>query len=255
MAWLPITLLCSSALGAAADTGQAVQWVGRFGDQTDRSQHPPPSPDLPPPWQIQQLDPTVPATRYNRRHWDGVAAIEAHAQASMALLARPVEVDLGRRPVLCWRWRVDAPLKSADATTRAGDDFAARLYLSFSVADKYLGWGTRLKLSLARGRWGEQVPDAAISYVWDNRLPVGSQLANAYTERTRMRVVQSGSQAAGRWVSERRDVAADFAQAFGHPALRLHALAVASDTDNTGETAHAGFADLHFVSHEQPCQF
>jgi hypothetical protein len=32
-------------------------------------------------------------------------------------------------------------------------------------------------------------------------------------------------------------------------------LAVASDTDNTGETARAGFADLHFVGAEEPCEF
>lgn len=251
--------LSSAPLLAAPGEADAVRWVGRFSENP--AGHPADSTAAtrpPSPWQVQQLDPKVPATRYTRRLWDGVPAIEAHADASMALFARPLEIDLSdlsRLPMLCWRWRVDAPLKTADARTRAGDDFAARLYLSFTLADEHLGWGTRLQLRLARSRWGEQVPDAALSYVWDNRLPVDSVLANAYTARTQMWVLRSGSQSAGAWVTERRDVVADFARAFGHPPQRLHALALASDTDNTGESAHAGFADLHFVGREQPCQF
>jgi hypothetical protein len=32
-------------------------------------------------------------------------------------------------------------------------------------------------------------------------------------------------------------------------------LAVTADTDNTGEQAHAGFADVHFVARAAPCGF
>lgn len=34
---------------------------------------------------------------------------------------------------------------------------------------------TRTKLALARSIFGQSVPDAAISYVWDNRYPVGTR--------------------------------------------------------------------------------
>jgi hypothetical protein len=30
-------------------------------------------------------------------------------------------------------------------------------------------------------------------------------------------------------------------------------MALASDTDNTGESAHAGFADFHFVAEKEAC--
>jgi len=43
--------------------------------------------------------------------------------------------------------------------------------------------------------------------------------------------------------------------AFGSPLARLSQFPVAADTDNTGETAHAGFADFHFVAKEAGCAF
>jgi hypothetical protein len=219
-------------------------WVGRFA---------PADGGLPAPWQVVQLDPDIAPTRYRLREWDGVAAVEAHAVKSMALLARPLDIDLAKTPVLCWRWRIDAPLKNADMTTRAGDDYAARVYLSFDVPPGTLGLGTRLALGLARALRGQQVPDAAINYVWDNRHAVGIWQPNAYSERTRMRVQRSGAADAGRWVDERRDVAADFRRAFGHAPARLTGLAIASDTDNTGEDARAGFADFRFVGKDEAC--
>jgi hypothetical protein len=124
---------------------------------------------IPAPWRVEQPDPKVPATRYRARLWDGVHAVEAHAVASMALLARPVAIDLAATPILCWRWRIDAPLQGADMTRKSGDDYAARVYLSFEVAPERLGVTTRMALGLARGVYGAQLPDAAINYIWDNR--------------------------------------------------------------------------------------
>ena len=63
---------------------------------------------IPAPWRVEQPDTRVPATRYRARLWAGVHAVEAHAVASMALLARPVAIDLAATPILCWRWRIDA---------------------------------------------------------------------------------------------------------------------------------------------------
>jgi hypothetical protein len=218
-------------------------WVGRF----------PESGAIPTPWQIEHLNKDFAPTHYGLRMWDGVPAVEAHAVKSMALLARPVDIDLARTPILCWRWRIDAPLKTADMRTKAGDDYAARVYLSFAVSPDTLGVGTRIALGVARALRGNQVPDAAINYVWDNRQPVGTWQPNAYTDRARMLVLRSGGADAGRWVGERRDVGADFHKAFGHAPLRLTGLAIATDTDNTGEEARAGFADFAFVARDTPC--
>ena len=122
-----------------------------------------------------------------------------------------------------------------------------------AVAPEALGFGTRVKLALARSIYGDQVPDAALNYVWDNRHAIGTLRDNAYTDRTRMLVLRSGAQDAGRWVLERRNVAEDFKLAFGNLPATLNGLALASDTDNTGGVAHAGFAQFRFVADADEC--
>lgn len=209
---------------------------------------------VPSPWRVERLDANIPATRYRLRDWDGVTAIEARAEASMALLARPlVIVDLEKTPILCWQWRIEAPLVGADMARKSGDDYAARVYVSFSIPPAQLSFITRAAIGLARSIYGEHVPDAAINYVWDNRYPSGTRQFNTYTDRVHMVVMRSGGQQAGRWVRERANVLADFRQAFGSSTPSLVALAVAADTDNTGESAHSGFANFRFVSRADTC--
>ncbi len=210
---------------------------------------------IPPPWTLVRLSEKLSPTHYQLREWEGVTAIEAIANASMALLARPLEIHLEQTPVLCWRWRIDAPLIQADLSKKSGDDFAARVYVGFSLPDGAMSRSDRLKLGIARQWFGATVPDAVINYVWDNTHPVGFEAPNAYTEHARMIVLESGAERAARWVEARRDVFADARRVFNTNQITATLLAVASDTDNTGEIAHAGFADLHWVGAKQPCSF
>jgi hypothetical protein len=240
-AWplLLVPLLLTSPLAGAESL-----WVGRFENGESA---------IPAPWRVEQIDPRVPPTRYTLRHWEGLQAVEARASKSMALLARPLSIALEKTPILCWQWRIDAPLINADMSRKSGDDYAARVYLTFSIAPAQLGLATRAKLALARSLYGDQVPDAALNYVWDNRHPVGTLQHNTYSDRARMLVLRTGAASAGRWVSERRNVLEDFQRAFGPLDKQLQALVLASDTDNTGEEAHAGFADFRFVATPSEC--
>jgi hypothetical protein len=233
-----VALTSAGALVHAAEPDAAV-WVGRFADGLD-------------PWREVQLNAKLAPNRFVVRDWDGVAALEVRSERSMSLMARPLSIDLAATPVLCWRWRIDAPLAKADLATRAGDDYAARVYVTLSIPVAEQGFALRAKLKLARAFWGGDLPDAALNYVWDNRRPIGTEAPNAYTDRTMMIVQRSGSADAQRWVWERRDVGRDAARLFGASARAVQ-LAVTADTDNTGETAHAGFADLHFVPADMPC--
>ncbi|MDP2761902.1 MAG: DUF3047 domain-containing protein [Sideroxyarcus sp.] len=240
-----LVFFCCLAISCSVQAGDSAG-LTRFDAETEA---------VPPPWQLIQLERKVAPTRYRVTRWDGVLGVEAVAAGSMTLLARPVEIDLERTPVLCWRWRVDAPLLKADMATKAGDDYAARVYVSFALPPAEIGWILRGKLALARSIYGDAVPDAALNYVWDNRYPVGTRKPNAYTDRTRMIVAESGAVNAGRWVVARHDVRQDVIAEFGSQQARVIQLSVASDTDNTKEIAHAGFADFHFVARDTACAF
>lgn len=233
----------STEAGAGAPGGPSatpVQWVGRF--DTGLS-----------PWTQVVVDPKLASNRFAARVWDGVPAVEVVSDASMSLLARAVDVDLERTPVLCWAWRIDRVLSTADLTTRAGDDYAARLYVALRIPPQRQSLALRTKLRLARAVWGDAIPDASLNYVWDNRHPVGTEVANAYTDRAMMIVKRSGAADAGSWVWERQHVGRDVRRVWGEDA-RLVQIAITADTDNTRESARSGFAQLHFVAEDAPCR-
>ncbi|SEA97152.1 DUF3047 domain-containing protein [Marinobacterium iners] len=138
-------LLCATVLSASLCTpalsGAEVVMLGDFSRYSSLPQEP---------WQLVRFEDNIPATQYGLRQHQGVAAVEARAEAAMALLARPLQVDLDQTPVLCWRWWVDSPIEQADMTTKAGDDYAARVYVTFDLPDSAMSLGTRMKLGLAR---------------------------------------------------------------------------------------------------------
>ena len=233
-------LLLTAAITALVAVTQPL-WIGKFSGTGP----------LPAPWRVVQIDKKIKPTTYRMATVAGVAAIEARANDSMALFARPLTVDLASTPILCWRWLVDAPVARGDLTKKNGDDYAARLYVAFDMPDSALSAGTRFKLDIARRLFGGNVPDAALNYVWDNRNPVGTRRKSAYTDRAELIVAETGKVRAGTWVTERVDVGADFASAFGNRPGTPIQIAVASDTDNTGSIARAAFANLHVVTRRQ----
>jgi hypothetical protein len=168
-------------------------------------------------------------TRYRTQELDGEPALRARAEAAASALYREQAVDLERWPVLRWRWRVGASLQVADERSRAGDDFAARVYVSARHPVRF--WSTR-----------------TICYVWAGRVRVGDDWPNPYNDDVRMLALRSGDAEAGRWVEERRDVAEDFRRLFGDAPQRVEGVAIMTDSDQSATSATAWYQGLRFES-------
>ena len=89
--------------------------------------------------------------------------------------------------------------------------------------------------------------------MWDQKLPVGTELANAYTGRVRYVVVDSANNPSGpasplqQWVGHTRDLRADFLKAFGTESDTvppLLAIVVGADSDNTGQSSLGYVGDI-----------
>ena len=175
---------------------------------------------------------------------DGRTVLRMRSEAAAGAAAHALDADPALTPVLSWRGKVARALDRGALGTREADDFAARVYVTFDVPLETLPLFEGLRIRIARSIFGEQMPTAALCYVWAGREPPGTSGWNPYTDRVRMVVLESGNARAGRWVEEWRDVAADFRAAFGAPAPRINGVLVSSDTDQTGERATAWFGDL-----------
>lgn len=208
---------------------------------------------LPAPWRIVTL-PRIPMhTRYAIAENDGRRAVRAEADASYATVIHPLNVDIAGTPILRFAWRVDRFPAGSDLTTKAGDDLAAKVCVLFDVPLDRLAFADRAKIQLGRRLFDPELPAATVCYVWDRALPAGRWIANAYTDRVRMLVLRSATNGEqDRWFDERRDLRADFRQAFPAEAAagvpKVAAVAFATDADNTKSQASAWFGDLALVA-------
>jgi hypothetical protein len=206
----------------------------------------------PQPWRFTSLPNKAP-TRFEVVHEGAQKVLKVEADQSYGNLVHATRVPLNTSTTLAWRWRVDTFVEDANLRTRAGDDGAAKLCVFFDLPVERLSFGERTRLSLARRTTGEEVPSEALCYVWDKKEAKGTALVNAFTQRMRMVVLESGpADNPAAFVSERRNLLADYKRAFGEEAgdtlPDVVAVAVSADADNTQGHGLAYFSDIDLRS-------
>ena len=179
--------------------------------------------------------------------------LKADSNASASGLTRDLSalnLNIRDTPILKWRWKIANLVKSADIDTKEGDDYPARVYVTFRYDPERAGAGMRMQYGLAKTLYGEYPPHAGINYVWDGKAPVGTITPNAYTARAMMFVVESGAKRVGEWVEVERNVYEDYKRAFKEEPPSVLGIAVMTDTDSTGEAAVAWYGDI--TLHKKP---
>jgi hypothetical protein len=177
--------------------------------------------------------------------------VKAISDASASGLTKEVNIDPKEFPVVRWRWKVENLLKTSDATRKDGDDYPARLYITFEYDPDKVSVGKKLKYKAGQVLFGD-IPIGAINYVWERKAPVGAIIDNAYTDFVKMVVVESGPQKVGAWIDEERNIYEDYKKAFGEEPPLINGVAIMSDTDNTKERVTAYYGDIVFEKKQQP---
>jgi hypothetical protein len=172
--------------------------------------------------------------------------IKAVSRQSSSGLTRELTIDPQEYPVIEWRWKVETILQKGDVTKKSGDDYPARLYITFQYDSRKVGWFEKAQFETIRFLYGQYPPLGAINYIWESQSPVGTMVPNPYTDRVYMFVTQSGSEQLHQWVSEERNVYEDYRKAFGEDPPAISGVAIMTDTDNTQESAVAYFGDIVF---------
>lgn len=104
----------------------------------------------------------------------------------------------------------------------------------------------RLKLAVLRGLGYDNLPTRALNYVWANQHPPGEVHPSPYTDQIMVMPVHSGSAQEGQWVRERRNVRADYREAFGEAPPPVAGVALMTDTDHTADSTQALYGDIVF---------
>jgi hypothetical protein len=139
---------------------------------------------------------------------------------------------------------VDNILKKGDALTKEGDDYPARIYITFEYDPSKLSFFEKVKYETIKLLYGQYPPLGAINYIWESKAPVGTMVPNPYTDRVMMFVVESGSANVNQWANEERNIYEDYKKAFGEEPPMISGVAIMTNTDNTGELATAYYGEI-----------
>jgi hypothetical protein len=197
------------------------------------------------PWRLSRLKKL---TSYRLVDDNGSVVIKAMSAASASGLVHPLDIDPRELPVLQWRWKVPQLIAGANNKRRHAEDAPVRVVLSFDGDVDSLPLEERIFFDRIRAITSYQLPFATLMYIWENQAEPGTIIANPHSSRIQMVVAESGPARTGTWKLESRNVLEDYRRAFGAEPGRIKAIAIMTDTDNTGASVEAYYGDIAFLS-------
>jgi len=155
--------------------------------------------------------------------------LKATSKGTASAFGRRARIDLTKTPFLNWSWRVDKPLSNLPEKTKAGDDYAARVYVL--IDGGLLVWRTK-----------------ALNYVWSSNAKYkNTRWNNAFAPKNaKMLALRDKADGPGKWITEKRNIAQDFKLMYGFVPRFIDGVAVMSDTDNSRGESAASFGDIFF---------
>jgi hypothetical protein len=162
--------------------------------------------------------------------------LDVSTASSAGLLWRPVDGPLRQARTASWHWTVSEGVSPTDLTKRGADDRALGVYFVFGAAAD----STKSPLALL----GSSTVTALV-YVFGGEKPRGSVLTSPHMgARGKFIVLRPADAQKGIWFDESVDVTKDYARAFGTPPPLLLAIAISSDSDDTGRRNRAKLRSL-----------
>ena len=201
---------------------------------------------LPPGWQPWILSRFKRPTAYRLVNEQGRTVVSARAESSASGLIHPLKLDPHSYPQLHWHWKVDQLIQKADNTQKHLEDSPVRLVVSFGGDIDSLEIRDRIFFDNVRLLTGQQMPYATLMYIWENRAPLETVIDNRHTSRIKMIVAESGRERLGQWQEVTRNIVEDYKRAFGKYPGPITSIGIMTDTDNTGDNAHAWYGDIEF---------
>lgn len=153
----------------------------------------------------------------------------ASSHNSASGLFRELRIDLEKTPWIHWSWKTEHLFSNIDENEKSGDDFVLRLYIVIDGGIFF--WNSR-----------------ALNYVWSSSHQTGEAWPNPFTSSSTMFAVESGNTRLGQWQHYKRNVREDLRQLIGKDIRYIDAVAIMTDSDNSGQKATGYYGDIFFTS-------
>jgi len=177
---------------------------------------------------------------------DGQHIIKAKSNTAAGGLIYKKRIDPHEYPIIEWRWKVDGVIENGNLYKKEGDDYPARIYITFDYDKSNLSLGDRMKYEAIKTFTSYNVPLRAINYIWANKAEPRTIAPNPFTDWVYMIALQSGNEKSGQWIIQTRNILEDYRKAFGEDPPDITGIAIMTDSDNTGGSATAYYGDIIF---------
>jgi Protein of unknown function (DUF3047) len=158
------------------------------------------------------------------------------ANAAVGWMWRPVRGRTSDATRAQWNWRTDEAVGPTDLTRRGADDRALAVYFIFN--DAAIDAGNPLALITTGSA-------RALVYVSGGNRPRGEVVSSPHMkERGKFIVLRPGDTPHGQWHDEHVDLSSDYTRVFGGKRPPLVAIAISSDSDDTGGRNSVRFRHL-----------
>jgi hypothetical protein len=185
--------------------------------------------EIPANWVLKEKPGTKPAA-FSLTRDSGSAPYVLHMEAdtaSASLVSKADSVDLQKTPIIRWRWRATTLPEGADGRVKSKDDQAIGIYV---------GTGTPLS-------------NKSVSYRWDTETPkeaTGNCVYGLGILKIKWHTLRNKEDAVGEWITEERNVAEDFKNAWGFYPDNVY-LSVSCNSQYTKSKAGADLAWIEFA--------
>jgi len=137
------------------------------------------------------------------------------------------KVNLKETPILEWTWKATILPTGGDLRRKETTDMAAQLYVVWP-------------------RFPALLRSRIIGYVWDATTPATTIVKSQKAGTVTFVVMRSGSGDLGKWLTERRNVAEDYAKIFGEFPDDPSAITISIDSNDTHSMAESSMGPIVF---------
>ena len=153
--------------------------------------------------------------------------IRSEAEGVGSFLAKETFVDLNKTPFLNITWKVEKNLPGIVENSKKGHDYAARVLVAKKTGSTALS-------------------NRAMNYVFSSNHNINDNWQSPFTKKSVDYILSTTKQNFSEWVTVKVNVKQHFKKFHNLEIDKIDAIALMTDTDNTGLKAIAYFQNIYF---------